>query len=315
MIFRLHALRFCFVARDAVVVPPGLAENVLRGALGTILRRMACVPDCPGTAQCERRQSCLYARVFEPGAAEGGPSGLAQRPRPFVIRARELAGRRHEPGERLHFDLHLFDLTIPLSLFAQVFAELAREGLGLGRGRLTLEKVCSLNADGGCPEEVETVGAPLEFDLRETVPALEWLRVRFLTPTELKSQGQVVTQPEFGILMARVRDRISTLREAYGEGALAMDYAAFGERAGAIRMTRCELRGVKMQRRSTRTGQVHPLGGFTGEAEFEGALEEFLPYLRIACWTGVGRQTVWGKGAIAVEDNPNADDNKSLMLF
>ena len=28
---------------------------------------------------------------------------------------------------------------------------------------------------------------------------------------------------------------------------------------------------------------------------------EFLPYLEIARWTGVGRQTVWGKGEIAYE--------------
>jgi hypothetical protein len=27
----------------------------------------------------------------------------------------------------------------------------------------------------------------------------------------------------------------------------------------------------------------------------------FLPLLRIGCWAGVGRQTVWGKGEIQVE--------------
>jgi hypothetical protein len=30
-------------------------------------------------------------------------------------------------------------------------------------------------------------------------------------------------------------------------------------------------------------------------------MAEFLPYLEAARWTGVGRQTVWGKGEIAVE--------------
>ena len=41
------------------------------------------------------------------------------------------------------------------------------------------------------------------------------------------------------------------------------------------------------------------LGGFVGEAEYEGDLTEFVPYLRAAHWTGVGRQTAWGKGALA----------------
>jgi hypothetical protein len=37
-----------------------------------------------------------------------------------------------------------------------------------------------------------------------------------------------------------------------------------------------------------------------GEADYEGELGEFLPILRAAEYTGVGRQTVWGKGSIGV---------------
>jgi hypothetical protein len=55
---------------------------------------------------------------------------------------------------------------------------------------------------------------------------------------------------------------------------------------------------MDIERRSSRTGQVHPIGGFVGEAEYEGDLAEFVPYLHAARWTGVGRQTVWGKGEI-----------------
>jgi len=66
-------------------------------------------------------------------------------------------------------------------------------------------------------------------------------------------------------------------------------------------MTRCELVQVAAGRTSRATGQRHSLGGFTGVAEYEGDLAEFLPYLEIARWTGVGRQTVWGKGEIAYE--------------
>jgi hypothetical protein len=65
-------------------------------------------------------------------------------------------------------------------------------------------------------------------------------------------------------------------------------------------MTRCDIRHTDVERRSSRTGQVHPIGGFIGEAEYEGNLTEFVSYLRAARWTGVGRQTVWGKGEIAV---------------
>jgi hypothetical protein len=57
---------------------------------------------------------------------------------------------------------------------------------------------------------------------------------------------------------------------------------------------------VSIERRSSRTGQTHPIGGFQGTVEYTGPLDEFLPYLEAARWTGVGRQAVWGKGEIAV---------------
>ena len=94
---------------------------------------------------------------------------------------------------------------------------------------------------------------------------------------------------------------MSALRAQYGEGPLEIDFRAMGERAKEIKMTCCELRGHEATRRSRATGQTHPLGGFTGVAEYDGVLREFLPYLKAAEWTGVGRQTVWGKGQIHCE--------------
>jgi CRISPR/Cas system endoribonuclease Cas6 (RAMP superfamily) len=67
-------------------------------------------------------------------------------------------------------------------------------------------------------------------------------------------------------------------------------------------MHRCELHWEQVSRRSGRTGQVHSIGGFTGEAVYEGALAEFVPWLRAARWVGVGRQTVWGKGDVRVAE-------------
>jgi hypothetical protein len=128
------------------------------------------------------------------------------------------------------------------------------------------------------------------------------VRVHFLTPTEIKAaELRLSDRPEFSVLFARIRDRVSTLRALYGAGPLEIDFRAMGERAAAIRMTRCELEQVEASRWSHSPGMRHSLGGFVGVAEYEGELAEFVPYLEIARWTGVGRQTVWGKGEIAWE--------------
>ena len=104
------------------------------------------------------------------------------------------------------------------------------------------------------------------------------LRVTFLTPTELKNQDR----PEFAPLFARIRDRISTLRALYGHGPLEIDFKAIGERAAAIRMTRCEIQPVDLRAHESHQRQRHNLGGFIGFAEYEGDLAEFIPYLEIA---------------------------------
>ncbi|HZS56093.1 MAG TPA: CRISPR system precrRNA processing endoribonuclease RAMP protein Cas6 [Bryobacteraceae bacterium] len=248
--------------------------------------------------------------MFEPSAIGEGPSGLADWPRPFVFRATHLDGLTIQAGQPFHFDLNLFDTeTAAAAYLVLTFAQLAREGLGPGRRKVDLQTVEQLNSCGHASAVIyDSVSAtirpnvlPLEIDLSAGEIAIKRLRVRFVTPTELKSGQQIAAKPEFGILAARIRDRISTLRELYGSGPLDIDFRAFGERANLVRMTRCELQNVNSQRRSTRTGHVHSIGGFVGVAEYEGDLTEFVPYLKVARWIGVGRQTVWGKGEIVLD--------------
>lgn len=283
MHFRFYPLRFCFQARDAIYFPPGKSSNILRGAFGTIFRRLVCDPSCPGARECEFRETCPYARIFEPRAPAGGPSGLLDWPRPFVFRASHLDGTTVAAGAPFDFDLNFFDLRTPAAIthLGAAFAQMAQEGLGQGRGRAELIRFRA-------PPE------PVALSLDPAPAAIHRVRVDFLTPTELKGAHR----PEFGILAARIRDRLSTLRELYDDGPLPIDFRAFGERAQRVRIVRLEIVEVSRVRRSSRTGQSHSIGGFTGTVEYDGDLTEFVPYLQAAAWTGVGRQTVWGKGEI-----------------
>ncbi len=288
MVFDVFAFHFRFRAADPIHFPAGTAGNILRGAFGTIFKRLACRPDCTDAKTCAHRFDCAYARTFEPSTVAPGPSGLSDWPRPFVFRAHWLDGRTLARGTSFHFDLHLF-YPGPgvLDHFDAAFRELSRTGLGPGRGRAELESV-------------DPVATPLPIRIGFEPERASRVLVRFVTPMELKAGDRLTERPEFGVLFARARDRLSTLRALYGPGPLEIDFRAMGERAARVRMVRCDLQQSAASRRSSKTGQTHPLGGFTGEAEYEGDLGEFLPYLRAAEWTGIGRQTVWGKGAIEV---------------
>lgn len=304
MQFKLFPLRFEFVAKESLFFPPGKAANILRGALGVIFRKIACVPHCADARTCDIRDSCPYARVFEPAAFGDGPSGLADWPRPFVFRARHLDGRTVLAGDSFCFDLHVFSLDPHvLAYFVLTFASLAREGLGPRRGKAELQRVISgeeMLYEGSARTIFGTV-EPLSLDLTPVTDSPRRIRVDFLTPTELKHEHKIAQRPEFPILFGRIRDRIGTLSRLYGADTLDIDYQGTNARAAAVKMTKCRLRRQESERRSTKTGQGHSIGGFVGHAEYEGDLAEFLPYLEVGRWVGVGRQSVWGKGEISTE--------------
>lgn len=323
--FGLYRLRFLFRAGGPIYFPAGKPGNIIRGAFGTILRKICCAPDCPGARECPRQGACPYARIFEPGAAVGrtqsppqaeglpeealgnGPSGLADWPRPFVFRGSHLDGQTVRTGSTFHFDVHLFDLREPtIPYFVLTFLELAQTGLGPGRSKAELKGVYQLDLEGrtvGCLYDGSVLRAeeqprPSLISLVPRGEPVDEVRVEFVSPTELKHANGLVSRPDFGILFARVRDRVSTLTALYGAGPLDIDFKAMGERAERVEMTRCDVFHVDVERTSSRTGQRHPIGGFAGAAEYEGDLTEFVPYLEAAVYAGVGRQTTFGNGEI-----------------
>ena len=281
--FEFFRLRFHFRAVDEIRLPAH-AGNAVRGAFGAALRE---------TAPAEE-----YARIFEPRQVGAGPSGLSDWPRPFVFRASQLNGMAIPSGARFFLDVHLFDLrAAAVECMRSALEFMAECGIGRPpRGRARLERLEWLDLSDRVTESGPNVVA-----LDSVTERVEHVRLRFVTPTELKGGGELVERPEFPVLFARLRDRISTLRSLYGGGPLEISFRELGERAAAVRLRWCELKWEDAERRSARTGQVHPMGGFTGEAEYEGSLGEFVPWLRAARWVGVGRQTVWGKGDVRIE--------------
>jgi hypothetical protein len=259
--FELSVCRFRFRARDTVQFPPR-AGNAVRGLIG---------------------QEAEH-RWFRPAAPAQGPSGLQTPPPPFVLRAHALDGRLYPPGQVFTFDIHLFDSdpSLPAKV-ALALRRMEREGIGPRRARAILE-----DADR----------QPVVLDLTPPATAPPALQVDFETPTELKGHDSLTEPPPFAVLVARARDRVSTLRALYGPGPADVDFRLLGELAGAVRLRAGAVRLESRDRVSSRTGDRHPIGGFTGHAVYEGALAPFLPWLEAAVWTGAGRHTVWGNGAL-----------------
>lgn len=268
---RVRPLLLTFRAIDELRFPEGPASNTLRGALGLL-----------GGA------GLWPARRSPERGNWPSPSGLADAPPPFVLRSSHLDQQSFAPNSEFHFHLHLFETRDEsLALIQAAFSRLYQEGLGPGRARVELLSIANTT--------------PIEISLAPPPGPIPQLTVHFQTPTELKSRAAIAQRPDFPILAARLRDRIATLSDLYGTASLDLDFRAFATRAAGIRMTHCDIHHESAHRRSTRTGQTHPLGGFVGQASYEGDLREFLPWLEAAHWTGVGRQTAWGKGQLRTQ--------------
>jgi hypothetical protein len=284
--FYVSAHRFTFAARGYITFP-AVAANTLRGALGLALRETD--------------------EYFNP-RQETGPSGFADPPRPFVLRAGSLNNRTLQPGDSFCFDLHLFVLgRRNLAAFTSAFCESANLGLGHTRGRAELHAIDRLASDGSIAQCVwennewladDDIPIAIDLERRACDAEVRRIMIEFLTPTELKHQGGLIDEPSFPVLFARVRDRVCALSRFYNGDNLEVPLAGLSEDSTRVKLIDASVVHNKAERRSSRTGQRHPLGGFTGTAVYEGELGCFLPWLEAAYWTGVGRQTVWGKGAI-----------------
>ena len=220
----------------------------------------------------------LPRNLFSPARAQPGPSGFVEPPRPFVLRARHLDGLSLSPGDTFYVCLHLF------GRFGAQIEQAFREAQPFhGAVRLA-----------GTASETEVV-----LPLLPTEPEPGQAHIHFLTPTELKHNDTLAALPHFPILFARASARLRTLASFYGEP-IEFDFEKLSVQSEQVEMIEHSLKHEWGERFSTRTGQTHPLGGFTGSAKYEGQLRELLPLIRAAQYTGVGRQTVWGKGEIEV---------------
>lgn len=323
---RIGLFRFGLVPEHALEVPAFNKGNMLRGGFGHGFRKLCCIPQCKDTKCCPLAAACPYKSVFEPSPPPGSErlSKNQDIPRPFVFQAPQTPQTRFEEGETFEFRLVLIGRAVDfLPYFVLSFRELASEGLGLNRARCTLErveqagvssngsglKVCEAkliyNAEDQVFRATESVNTEerirarlLELSSPNGSGPTQRIKIRFLSPTFLRADGEIVRQPEFHHVFKRLRDRINALNTFFGDRPLDLDFRGLGERAEKVRTVSSHFDWVDRFRTSSKTRQRHELSGFVGEATYEGELSDFLPWLALGELVHVGKHTAWGNGWI-----------------
>jgi hypothetical protein len=308
--------RLRLIPRSRLVLPAYGRGAVLRGAFGITLRKSVCHDLTLDCRACPIRRQCPYPEVFEPAPPEGGDrlSSFSDIPRPFLFDPPTGSRTEFPAGEAVEFGLTVFGRTARLApYFVAAFQKLADDGLGLTRATFDLADVAALSCEGGdrTSTPIYTGGQPLirmsappvrAADLIQTGDETRGrLRLRFTTPVDIRDQGVFVRRPELGPLVRRLRDRASSLAAFYGDGPLSLDFRGISSIADTVRLVEDRTRVIAVGRQSGRTGQRHDIGGFVGEATYEGsAIGKLMPLIRLGEVMHVGKHAAFGNGRMEV---------------
>ncbi|HHY94795.1 MAG TPA: CRISPR system precrRNA processing endoribonuclease RAMP protein Cas6 [Firmicutes bacterium] len=320
---RFAEYRFVLEARTPVYFPP-YKGSVLRGALGTVLKRVSCSLKDAQCPDCMLRPSCPYGVIFEsgPGPEARRLRNFEQVARPFVLRHPPDQRTVVKPGDTFEFNLVLVGRAIEyLPYFIVVFRELGEEGMGLWRdgrrGQAHLRLVTGRDpagfGDSGSPREERvfdgSTGKVLNLDVVLTGEALEkWalamprhaLTLEFLTMTRLQHGEHLVSNPEFHVLVRALLRRFSTLAYFYHGLEPTLDFRGLIAQAEEVLTEPLTLRWEDWQRYSSRQKAAMNLGGLVGKVRYRGNLESFLPLLAFGSIVHVGKNSTFGLGQYSI---------------
>ena len=282
--------------------------NLLRGAFGTLFRRLVCDPACSDAAHCPRNGTCPHQLLFAPRWPAAAQLGLESPPRAFLFRP-PLGPDPCFTGQRpLRFELRLFGEAISTAaLFLRTFQLLAESRVG--DRRIHLVSAYALDWSGNPCAELVRAGELTG----EQPPALDFssffddgsgpdaATIKFLSPTWLREKGRDLRVPTFPALVCRLRDRISMLCRFYQGQEWQATFAAIGQVASHTPTGDWEGSWVEYPRVSTRTGEEMPLGGFRGSVTYQGIDTRLRPLLRIGEEIHAGSQVVWGHGRFQIQ--------------
>ncbi|MCW5204122.1 CRISPR system precrRNA processing endoribonuclease RAMP protein Cas6 [Desulfobulbus sp. US4] len=289
-----HSLRLLTVSKylfrlraETPLRLPPYKGSALHGAFGHALKRIS---------------PFYYQQICEPG-------NDGAKPKPFVLLPPLEIEEQYPVGHLFTCELTLFgkaELFFPICHAALEF--LGREmGLGHDRGKFSVEGVeqaCPFGADGfstdvqslTCQDIAESCSVPIINDC---------LTIHLPTRLRLKSDGHLLSQaPEFDLFLVRLLGRINTLSSLYGGGR--MVEPELREQLITLARERIRLDPIgtdacwrELPRFSGRQQQWMKFGGLLGSVTWQGAAEDFrpfLPYLAVGEWIHVGGKSSFGLG-------------------
>ena len=299
--FPLAPLRFWLEIRAPFHVPE-YKGALFRGGFGRFFRDLACVTQAAQCGGCVHLATCPYSLVFETPVIQEHMAVLRKythAPHPFVL-VPPVDGRTLlPPGAAAPVELTLIGPGIRhLPHFIRGFEAMGESGRFGGRFRLrsvvSAVKRGEVVYDGASRRFLK---APPEWTPPEEAGRVERIRLEFVTPLRIRTDGRYNARPDFVAVTHALLRRVHLLRVLYGgadpDPAWMRPLLADADRA---RTERADWRLYEWDRMSGRQGRRVEMDGVLGRLEAAGELTELAPYFRLGEWVNVGSGTSMGLG-------------------
>jgi len=315
-LFYISYYRLSYRAEDKVYFS-SFKGGVFRGGLGSVLREKACLLPETQCSECNLKFRCSYSRLFETPISTNHKyfQGQSYAPHPFIIEPPLEDKDVYQPGEIIDFKLILVGSSVEyLPYFIYAFHQLGEKGIGQivegSRGKCTLTRADSLgNISGDAystlylkdkasyaePSVLMYLDAVMKR-LGEVPGGENRIKVRFITPTRVQVDGEIVKTIEFRDFIKNLLRRISSLCYFYCGYEPDLDYKQLLDKAAEIKTVRDNLRWVDWKWYSGRQNKKLKLGGFKGDIVFQGDIAAFLPFILLGEYIHLGKATAYGLG-------------------
>lgn len=283
----------------------------LRGALGYNLKKITCITKSFDCKNCLLKFNCAYKYIFE---TEPPPDTDVLKkydaiPQPFLFN-----NFNKKSARIVSFNLILIGKSIDyLPFLVYTFDYIGKEeGLGKDRIKFKLAKIYSYNKINDFfnsqslliykDEKLLNKNSVLKFEeLENIIPEnVNKISLEFVNPVRIKHQSKLIKLPEFHIIIRALLHRISALMYFHCNIPLNIDFKEIIEKSKYIKLIKHNIKWKEYQRFSTRQKERLRLGGFVGNAEYEGELSIFLPLLYAGMFINIGKQTSFGLGEYKV---------------
>ncbi|MCP1102037.1 CRISPR/Cas system endoribonuclease Cas6 (RAMP superfamily) [Aequitasia blattaphilus] len=277
-------IRVCLVAMENATLPEYLGSTI-RGVIGQALYQ----------------NQEAYQYIYQNRKLSDNKQDIVN---PYIIVPSQEERTKYKRGEQLFFEIRLFgDAKKYMKELIEALEKIDLYGLGVSRYKFTLDKViqpCSQRIIWQDRQYIELAAKSVSLPCLH-LKHVKKARLYLQTPLRIRRGGKLLLDIDFPTIIRNITSRIETLTRRYGGTIDESEMIRVNNLAKDVLISEKEIRLKEMNRYSNRLNQKMDFSGLQGMIEFEGKLDDFVPWIYAAQTIHIGRNTTFGMGKIEVE--------------